>query len=79
MTAPTIAIAAAASSAPCPSRSMSRAPSSRCSGALIYELARAALLEAWVTPAILEEYSDVLSDHPEFVAEIVENFPVCYR
>lgn len=28
--------------------------------------------EAWVTPAVLEEYSDVLADHPEFVAEIVE-------
>jgi hypothetical protein len=25
-----------------------------------------------------EEYADVLGDHPEFVAEIVENFPVCY-
>jgi len=42
------------------------------------ELARAGLMEAWLTPAILEEYADVLGDHPEFVAEIVENFPVCY-
>jgi predicted nucleic acid-binding protein len=25
-----------------------------------------------------KEYSDVLGDHPEFVAEIVESFPVCY-
>ena len=46
--------------------------------ALIYELARAGLIEAWASPAILEEYADVLSDHPEFVAEIVESFPVCY-
>jgi predicted nucleic acid-binding protein len=46
--------------------------------ALIYELARAGLIEAWVSPAILEEYADVLGDHPEFVAEIVETFPVCY-
>ena len=30
------------------------------------------------TPAILEEYADVLGDHPEFVAEIVESFSVCY-
>jgi len=30
--------------------------------ALIYELARAGLLEAWVTPAILEEYADVLGE-----------------
>lgn len=46
--------------------------------ALIYELARAGLIEAWVSPAILEEYADVLGDHPEFVAEIVQTFPVCY-
>jgi hypothetical protein len=46
--------------------------------ALIYEPARAGLIEAWATPAILEEYADVLGDHPEFVAEIVESFPVCY-
>jgi hypothetical protein len=46
--------------------------------ALIYELARAGLMGARVTPAILEEYADVLGDHPEFVAEIVESFTVCY-
>jgi predicted nucleic acid-binding protein len=46
--------------------------------ALIYDLAHAGLIEAWVSPAILEEYADVLADHPEFVAEIVESFPVCY-
>jgi hypothetical protein len=26
----------------------------------------------------LEDYADVLGDHAEFVAEIVERFPVCY-
>ena len=36
------------------------------------------MIEAWVSPAILEAYADVLGDHPEFVAEIVDNFPVCY-
>ena len=46
--------------------------------ALIYELSRAGLIEAWGSPAILEEYADVLGDYPEFVAEIVESFPVCY-
>jgi predicted nucleic acid-binding protein len=46
--------------------------------ALIYELARAGLIEAWVSPAILEEYADVLGDHPEFVADIVSSFAVCY-
>jgi predicted nucleic acid-binding protein len=53
-------------------------PAENNASALIYELARADLIEAWVTPAILEEYADVLGDHPEFVAEIVESFPVCY-
>ena len=53
-------------------------PADNNASALIYELARAGLIEAWVTPAILEEYADVLGDHAEFVAEIVESFPVCY-
>jgi hypothetical protein len=52
-------------------------PAENNGSALIYELARADLIQAWVTPAILEEYGDVLSDHPEFVAEIVESFRVC--
>ena len=46
--------------------------------ALIFGLARAALPEAWVSPAILEEYSDVLSDRPDFVAEIIETCRICY-
>lgn len=53
-------------------------PAANNASALIYELARAGLIEAWVSPAILEEYADVLGDHPELVAEIVESFPVCY-
>ncbi|HZL94747.1 MAG TPA: PIN domain-containing protein, partial [Vicinamibacterales bacterium] len=53
-------------------------PADKNASALIYELARAGLIEAWVSPAILEEYADVLGDHPDFVAEIVETFPVCY-
>ena len=53
-------------------------PADSNASALIYELAHAGLIEAWVSPAILEEYADVLGDHPEFVAEIVESFPVCY-
>ncbi len=46
--------------------------------ALIFELAGAGLIEAWVSPAILEEYADVLGDQPEFVAELVESVFVCY-
>jgi predicted nucleic acid-binding protein len=53
-------------------------PGENNASALIFELAHAGLIEAWVSPAILEEYADVLGDHPEFVAEIVERFPVCY-
>jgi predicted nucleic acid-binding protein len=36
------------------------------------------LIEPWVSPAILEEYADVLGDQPEFVAEIVESCRVCH-
>jgi predicted nucleic acid-binding protein len=53
-------------------------PAENNASALIYELARAGFVEAWVSPAILEDYADVPGDHPEFVAEIVESFPVCY-
>lgn len=53
-------------------------PADNNASALIYEFALAGLIEAWVSPSILEEYADVLGDHSEFVAEIVETFPVCY-
>jgi hypothetical protein len=53
-------------------------PADNNASALIYELAHAGLIEAWVSPAIQEEYADVLGDHAEFVAEIVESFPVYY-
>ena len=53
-------------------------PADNNASALVYELARTGLIEAWVSPAILEEYADVLGGHPEFVAEIVEGFSVCY-
>jgi putative PIN family toxin of toxin-antitoxin system len=53
-------------------------PGENNASALIFELARAGLVEAWVSPAILEEYADVLGEHPEFVAEIVERCRVCH-
>ena len=46
--------------------------------ALIFELARAGLIDLWVSPAILTEYSDVLGDHPECVAEIISISRVCH-
>ena len=57
---------------------LATSPAENNASALIYELARAGLIESWTTPAILEEYADVLGDHPEFIAEIVERFPACY-
>jgi predicted nucleic acid-binding protein len=53
-------------------------PGENNASALIFELARAGLIEAWVSPAILGEYANVLGDHPEFVAEIVESCRVCH-
>lgn len=53
-------------------------PSTDNASAAIYALARANLIEAWVTPAILEEYSDVPGDYPELVAEVVDGFIPCY-
>lgn len=44
--------------------------------ALIFELVRGGLIDAWVSPAILEEYAVVLGDHPDFVAEIVQTCSV---
>ncbi len=46
--------------------------------ALIFELARKGLIEPWASPAILEEYADVLGDDPEFVAEIAEVCRLCH-
>ena len=53
-------------------------PGENNASALIFELARVGLIEAWVSPAILEEYADVLGDQPDFVAEIVESCRVCH-
>lgn len=53
-------------------------PSENNASAAIYELAHDGLIEAWLTPAILEEYSDVLGDYPELVADVVESFLPCY-
>ena len=52
-------------------------PGENNASALIFALARAGLIEAWVSPAILEEYADVLGDQPEFVAEIVDSCREC--
>jgi len=53
-------------------------PSKDNAAALVFELARSGLVEMWASPAILDEYADVLGDHPDFVAEIVEACQVCH-
>lgn len=45
---------------------------------LAVELGLRGLVEWWVSPAILEEYSDVLCDEPEFLGEISERIQLCY-
>jgi len=54
-------------------------PAENNASALIYELASAGLIEAWASPAMLEEYADVLGDHPEFVAKSSRAFPSAIR
>jgi predicted nucleic acid-binding protein len=53
-------------------------PSENNAAALIFEVARAGLFEAWASPAMLEEYADVLGDRPDFVAEITEACRFCH-
>jgi len=54
-------------------------PGENNASALIFELAHADLIEAWVSAAILEEYADVLGDHPEFVVEMSIAFSSAIR
>jgi predicted nucleic acid-binding protein len=53
-------------------------PSSDNPSALIAELALRGMVESWVSPAILDEYSRVLSQTPEFLAELLVVFETCY-
>jgi predicted nucleic acid-binding protein len=53
-------------------------PGENNAAAVIFELTRADLIEAWVSPATLEEYADVLGNSPDFVAEIVEVCQLCH-
>jgi predicted nucleic acid-binding protein len=41
-------------------------------------MAHAGLIEACASPAMLDEYADVLGDRPDFVAEITEVCRLCY-
>ena len=48
------------------------------SAALIVKLGLAQIVECWVSPAILEEYSTVLAASPELLALACDSFEVCY-
>ncbi len=53
-------------------------PAENNASALIFELARTGLIEAWASPAMLEEFADVLGDRPDFIAEIAETCRLCH-
>ena len=53
-------------------------PSADNAAALIYELVRARLIELWASPAMLDEYDDVLGDRPDFLAEVAELCHFCH-
>jgi predicted nucleic acid-binding protein len=53
-------------------------PRQKNAAALVFELSRAGLIEVWASPAILQEYADVLGDRPDFVAEIVQSCRLCH-
>lgn len=46
--------------------------------ALIVQLAIHGHLAWWASPAIVDEYTAVLSNEPEFLAEVVEAVHLCY-
>ena len=46
--------------------------------ALIVELLLAGRLEAWASPAMIEEYAEVLRAHADFLQRVVQRLEVCY-
>lgn len=46
--------------------------------ALIVEIVLRDLAEMWASPAMLEEYAEVLADEPEFLAELVRRVRLAY-
>jgi predicted nucleic acid-binding protein len=53
-------------------------PSRHNPAALIFRLAIARKFDCWISPPILEEYSDVLAADPEVLADVHEHFEICY-
>ena len=46
--------------------------------ALVVELALRGLAATWATPAMLEEYSEVLGGEPEFLAALLPQMQICF-
>jgi hypothetical protein len=46
--------------------------------AVIVELGFAGLVEFWASPAMIEEYTEVLHDQPDFLTRIIECLHPCY-
>jgi predicted nucleic acid-binding protein len=46
--------------------------------ALIVELLFAGDLQAWASPAMIEEYQEVLADSPELLQRILSKLELCY-
>ena len=46
--------------------------------ALIVELCLAGGLHAWASPAMIEEYQEVLAEHPEILQRVVSAVELCY-
>ncbi|MGH7991234.1 MAG: PIN domain-containing protein, partial [Limisphaerales bacterium] len=46
--------------------------------ALIVELFLAGDLQAWASPAMIEEYQEVLADSPELFQKILSKLELCY-
>ena len=46
--------------------------------ALLVELFFAGDLQAWASPAMIEEYQEVLSSHPEVLQRILSRLELCY-
>jgi predicted nucleic acid-binding protein len=46
--------------------------------ALIVELVLAGRLEPWASPAMIDEYAEVLREHTDFLQRVVQRLEVCY-
>ena len=46
--------------------------------ALIVELCLAGAIRTWASPAMIEEYQEVLAEHPEFLRRIIAAIESCY-